>query len=408
MSGEPEPQRLSTAELAAAAGTTTARVEDLVARGVLTPQGPDTFDLADIHRMRVIEAFEGLGVPLEALVEATRQGRATFAFYGDLHPRPSPPSRRPYSAFAASLGPTAARLPMLFAAMGLAEPTPTTHLAIDDEALIGELLDILESTGAPDDAVRIVRLFAEANRRAAEGSVGVYADAAAQLGEDLVRMSPERGYVFVSPWARIARFAPTLAGWLASQHMSRVIDAFSADTTERTLEDAGLIAERDDVPPGIAFVDLTGFTRLSQEAGDEAAAGVALRLGDLARATVTRHDGSLVKLLGDGVLLRFPDGVAAVHGTLDLLAALPAAGLPPGHAGVHAGRVIEREGDVFGRTVNMAARISDVAPPGEVYVTTAIREALDGGLRVEPVEPADLQGIGRVELFRVSREPASA
>ena len=59
---------------------------------------------------------------------------------------------------------------------------------------------------------------------------------------------------------------------------------------------------------------------------------------------------------------------------------------------------------MFGRSVNLAARVSDVAPPGETYVTEAVAEALAGSpVAVEPVAPADLQGIGAVTLFRVIR-----
>ncbi len=252
-------------------------------------------------------------------------------------------------------------------------------------------------------AIRAVRVFGEGNRRAAEAAMGVYDEVVAELGAEFLGLPPEEGYRVLEPWARFARTAPALAGWLAGQHMSRAIDAYSAETTERTLEGLGYIQERDEILPGIAFVDLTGFTRLSEERGDEAAAGVALRLADLARDAAARHGGSVVKLLGDGVLLRFPDVGSAVAGTLDLLDALPGAGLPAGHAGVHRGRVIERDGDVFGRTVNLASRVADVAPSGALYVTLDVVEAVAGlGLAVEPVGPVELAGIGPVPLARVS------
>jgi adenylate cyclase len=75
---------------------------------------------------------------------------------------------------------------------------------------------------------------------------------------------------------------------------------------------------------------------------------------------------------------------------------------PPGHAGVHYGRLIERDGDVFGRTVNLASRIADLAPSGALYVTVAVVEAIAAlDLSIEPVGPADLHGIGAVELYRV-------
>jgi class 3 adenylate cyclase len=189
--------------------------------------------------------------------------------------------------------------------------------------------------------------------------------------------------------------------------MTRAIDEYSLVESERLLEEGGYVPPRAGDPPAVAFVDLTGFTRITHERGDEEAARLALRLGDVAAAVVEPRAGRVVKLLGDGVLIRFGDAATAVHGTLDLLAALPAADLPTGHAGVAAGPLISRDGDVFGRTVNLAARISDAAPDGRLYVPTGVAAALPpairAGLGVAPVAAPLLQGIGRVELVDVTR-----
>ncbi len=393
---------LDGAELAARAGTTPERLADLVARGVITPVAPDRFRIGDIHRLRLVAAFEQVGVSMDALMAASRAGRVSFDYYDELHASASPPSTRTYAAFQASLGDLGPRLQPLYDAFGIAEPAPGSRLGVDDEAFLTELLGMLEAIGRPDAAMRTVRLFAEATRRAADASLGVYGEVAAELGDAFVGLPPAEAYEVVRPWARIARSAPALAAWLTAQHMSHAVDAYSAEATEKTLEDLGFLPERPTVDPGIAFVDLTGFTRLSEEAGDEVAAGVSLRLGELARVTTTPHGGRVVKLLGDGVLLRFGDARTAVEGTLELLAALPAAGLPLGHAGVHSGRFIEREGDVFGRAVNLASRAADAAPSGVLFLTRAVLEADPAiAARAEPVGPVDLQGLGPVELFRI-------
>jgi adenylate cyclase len=118
----------------------------------------------------------------------------------------------------------------------------------------------------------------------------------------------------------------------------------------------------------------------------------------------------VVKLLGDGVLMRYPTVEAAVRSSLGLLDALTSAGLPPGHAGVHAGPIIVREGDVFGRTVNLASRIADVAGPGQLLVTSAVAEGLPSDrYRLEAVGSAQLEGIGdAVDLVRVQERSAPA
>jgi class 3 adenylate cyclase len=198
-----------------------------------------------------------------------------------------------------------------------------------------------------------------------------------------------------------------LASWLAAQHLSRVIDASSVNSTEAILEEERLIEHRTGPEPAIAFFDLTGFTTFAERRGDEAAAAMALRLADVAREISTRHGGRVVKLLGDGVLLRFADSASAVRALLDLLEAAEENGLPPGHAGIHQGPVITRNGDVFGRTVNLAARVGDAAPSGRLHVTAAVAAALDGldgaAYDVAAAGTEALQGIGFVETFRVTR-----
>jgi class 3 adenylate cyclase len=105
------------------------------------------------------------------------------------------------------------------------------------------------------------------------------------------------------------------------------------------------------------------------------------------------------------VLLRFPSAAAAADATLALLEGLGPAGLPTGHAGIHAGPIIVRDGDIFGRTVNLASRLADVAEPGQLVAASAIAGLLDGERHAtEPIGAAQLQGIdGPVEIVRIVR-----
>jgi class 3 adenylate cyclase len=201
-------------------------------------------------------------------------------------------------------------------------------------------------------------------------------------------------------WGRFARTAAPFARWLMEHHMSRAIDAYSVTSTEEILEAGGFVPARTGPMPAVAFVDLTGFTGLTETIGDEAAAAIALRLGDLGAETVLPHHGRVVKLLGDGILLHFAEPGSAVAATLDLLEALRAADLPTGHAGIASGALIVRDNDVFGRTVNLAARISDVAPDGRVYLPLGLANALppDDRWSIAPADAAVLQGIGSVDL----------
>lgn len=403
----PTPVTLTAERLAERSGTTAQRIRELTRRGVLLAAGDGQYVAGDIHRVRAVDAFEAAGIPLDALVAASEAGRVSFAYYDELHLEPGVPSERTVAEFASSLGPLAQHLPRLYDAFGLPAPTERSRLAVDDERFITELLEAFDATGRPEIAIRVARLFAEALRRASESVLGVYRDVVQELDPAMAGLPPDEEYqrLFV-PWSRIARLTPRMAHWLAARHMSRAIDAYSVSATEQILEAHGYVQDRPAAPPGLAFVDLTGFSRLSEERGDEVAAGIALELGELARAAAAAHGGRVVKLLGDGVLLRLPGGVAAADAAIALLEALEENDLPAGHAGVHAGTLIEREGDVFGRAVNLAARVSDVALPGQVLVTEAVATELAEVSRpVERLPARSLQGIGETTLFRVVSRP---
>src|SRR5439155_25523861 len=110
-------------------------------------------------------------------------------------------------------------------------------------------------------------------------------------------------------------------------------------------------------PPAICFLDITGYTRLTQERGDAAAAELAETLAKLVKRASVKHCGRAVKWLGDGVMFYFRDPGPGVLAALEMVDGIVEAGLPPAHVGRHAGPVIVQEGDYYGQTVNMAPRI---------------------------------------------------
>ena len=396
--------RLTAAELADLIGDPVERVEQLTTRGVLAPGIDGRYAPGDAHRIRVIDGFEAAGVPLDVLVQAQEAGLISVAYYDQLHGPPGRPSARTYQRFKASMGERGAILPAMFGAFGIAEPDPTSHLSLEDEDVIEGWATVVEATGQTDLALRTIRQFGEATRRASAAALETYAAVVGRMGPEFAGVPSQDIYdrVFL-PWAKAARTLPALAEWLTRHHISRAIDDYSIGATEQVLADSGYVPRRQDTQPAVAFLDLTGFTHLAQIQGDTVAAEVALRLGDLAAEVVSTHHGRVVKLLGDGVLMHFANVVEAVEASLELMDRLSASDLPSGHVGVTQGPIVSRDGDIFGRTVNLAARISDVAPGGELYVPASIANALTGRFVVEPVGATTLQGVGAVELARVSR-----
>ena len=136
---------------------------------------------------------------------------------------------------------------------------------------------------------------------------------------------------------------------------------------EDALEQAGGFGRPGRVP-AMCFLDLVGYTRLTEERGDQVAAELAESLAVLVGRSSREHGGVPVKWLGDGVMSYFREPAGAVLAALRMVEELPAAGLPPAHVGVAAGPVVAQGGDYFGRTVNLAARIAAVrarAGPGQ-------------------------------------------
>jgi adenylate cyclase len=155
----------------------------------------------------------------------------------------------------------------------------------------------------------------------------------------------------------------------------------------------------------MCFLDLTGYTRLTEERGDEAAADLAARLAGLVRRTSQEHGGTPVKWLGDGVMFYFREPGDAVLAAVEMVEAVGRHDLPPAHVGIHAGPVVFQEGDYFGRTVNIAARIAEYARPGEVLVSQEVVDAAEGGtVMFTEIGPVELKGVsGPLRLHTARR-----
>ena len=151
-------------------------------------------------------------------------------------------------------------------------------------------------------------------------------------------------------------------------------------------------------PPAIAFLDLTGYTALAEERGDEAAAEVAADLASIVQETALAHGGRPVKWLGDGVMFHFADPGRAILSGLELSSRRRARSRCRRRIGINAGAVVAQEGDYFGRTVNVAARIADYAAParGSRQRGRAVRAPASAAVVFELVGDVPLKGVSRL------------
>lgn len=392
---------MSAAELAARTASTPDRIGRLVEIGVLRPQG-EAFVPADIQRVAIVDAYERSGIALEELARAIDERRMSFEFTDRIYPEASPPSGRTVGDLAASLGDRAPDLFDLFVALGLPRPEAGRTLSVLDEQILPRLIDAWTGEGmAPDALPRAARLIGNSTRRVTEGwvelfleSIGLTPAAAAMLTLDDLRTR------MFEPAMTVAQVLEPTVVWLLRRHMEQSLTAVNIEAMERALEATGARAQTTD-PPAIIFADLSGFTQLTEEHGDEIAVRHAEALAAIATDAAATHDGRFVKQLGDGVMLAFERPSAAVAAATQIRAAAVGAGLPPVHVGVSAGPVIGRDGDYYGRTVNLASRLSGVAGPGEIVLDESAASHL-GGRRLTSLGHPPLKGISAaVAAFRL-------
>jgi len=152
------------------------------------------------------------------------------------------------------------------------------------------------------------------------------------------------------------------------------------------------------------FVDLAGFTALTEAQGDNDAADVATRFADMARVSLGPGD-CLIKTIGDAVFILSPSatsGIALIERMLMRACSQPS--FPALRAGLHFGEAVQRDGDVFGAAVNLAARVAAEAYAGEVICTQAIAdEARDQDIPVVELGPVPLKNVRKsIELFSLA------
>ncbi len=124
----------------------------------------------------------------------------------------------------------------------------------------------------------------------------------------------------------------------------------------------------------VSFVDLAGYTALTDVHGDNHAADLAGRFAQLAHDNLESGE-RLIKTIGDAAMLTAPTPAAGVALVARLCAATDAEpAFPVVRAGLHHGPVVERDGDLFGATVNLASRVSAQAGGGQVLATAAVAE----------------------------------
>jgi adenylate cyclase len=396
--------------LAARAGVDTHYVERLAELGILPDRDAEADLTGDERRIRVVVGLDQGGIPLDVLGEAIRAGHLSLDFVEQpSYDRFAGYTDRTFAALADETGIPVELLMFVREAGGSARPRPD-DLVREVELLVVPFIRVLLDNGISDASIeRSLRVAGDGLRRLAETESDWWWSEVLQPLFRAGMPAPEIG-------ARTERLATatgevTDAALLALYHsqqtgnwMRNVFDGF-----ETTLELTGLHV-RVERPPAICFFDVTGYSRLTEERGDAAAADLAGRIARFVERTAVEHSGKAIKWLGDGVMFYFPEPRQGVLAALDMVDGVAREGLPPAHVGLDAGPVLFQEGDYFGRTVNAAARIASAASRDQVLVSRDVVDAadLDGLVAFESIGPVELKGLlAPLELFVAHRSAAS-
>jgi adenylate cyclase len=388
--------QFSRQEVAERAGVDPDYVDRLMELGILRPDSGTTFSPGDVRRARWVQSFERAGVPLEGMATAVRDGALSFSYLdATAFDRFAGVSRTTFRELSERTGVPLDLLLVVREAHGFAEPRPEDRVREDELAAMPAIELQLSSGIQPEMIERLLRAYGEGLRRIVETETDWYRT---EVQQPLLEGGMSEAEMLTAQADIGSRMAPFMEQALLSIYHGQQEHAWSksaVEDVESALEGAGLY-RRVHRPPAVSFLDISGYTRLTEERGDEAAAELATTLATLVRGSSREHGGQPVKWLGDGVMFYFPNPGDGVLAALDMVEGVAAHDLPPARVGIHAGPVVFQEGDYFGRTVNIASRIAEYARPGEVLVSQVVVDATNlDGVSVTAIGPIELKGVSQ-------------
>ena len=285
-------------------------------------------------------------------------------------------------------------------AIGLSDPDvdEPTHTEQNLEGMRG-VKAMIDAGASEQEMLELTRLVGDSTAKIADAIMRVFSRVLLKPGDT------ERDVALrMLDIAKLTRpfAAPLLSGPLEA-HVVEVLRHETIGRIER---------ERGDVPGArpvaICFADMVEFTKFSEQLDVEELGDVTQRFGDMT-GELAQPPVRLVKTIGDEAMLASEDAAALVETSLRLV---DAAGhddvLPPLRAGAAAGQALRRAGDWYGRPVNLAARITAVAPAGGLLVNDRLREAAGDGFEWSEAGRRGFKGIeGEVELYRATELQSS-
>ncbi|HVO54488.1 MAG TPA: adenylate cyclase regulatory domain-containing protein [Solirubrobacterales bacterium] len=347
---------------------------------------------------RVVARMRERGYSLEDLREAGREGRLAFGFAEELFAEDE--GEVTVAMIARETGLEEELIERILVMLGTPKARQR-HLTAEDAVALRLCARVL-AAGFPLVAfLQLVRIYVQSIRRIADAEVRLFH---LYVHEPLIRdgvpelqMAEAMGDLA----AEILPLAAPLTEYLHNRYLRHYIEQdvvghmeseAGADTTE---------IELGQVAVSLCFIDLTGFTRYTEEEGDIEALDVVENFVATVEQTLP-GEATIVKTIGDEVMVVSPDPGSLTEWAVELLGRFPQR--PQPRVGIHYGAAVYRDGDYFGGQVNLAHRVVNRALAGEILVTDRVCEAIAGRERLafDPIGEVQLKGFPvPTELFLV-------
>ena len=383
---------ISLSEASELAGVSPTTLQRWVRAGVIPVRG-GRWTTAAAAQARVVSRLRERGHSLAELRRAVREGRLAFGYVEDLFPGRERNLTR--SEAADRTGLEEALIERMMSLLGT--PTALEGTLNDQDVVAMELIGEVLKAGFPLVALlQLIRVYAQSVRKIAEAEVRLFHlyvhEPLIRQGVDALQMAEE-----MEGLARdLLPITSPLMEYIHQRYLRFYIEQDVVGHMETELAGQKQLGR---VQMAFCFVDLTGFTRYTEEEGDDEAFDLVERFVETVEATLP-SEALIVKTIGDEVMIVSPDPVTLTEWAVGFLGLFSER--PQPRVGVHYGRAVYRDGDYFGSEVNLAHRVVARALGGEVMVTTAVADALgdSGYLEFDPIGGVELKGFPQpIELF---------
>jgi adenylate cyclase len=388
-----EPELLTLPDVARRVGVTPPTLRRWVASGLVTLGEDGLPSAATLASARVVARLRERGFSLQEIRDATESGKLASSYIEGL--LPDAPAHWTLERAARETGLEPALIERIFMSMGFGAQGGLDHLTDDDVQLLRYAAAVL-AAGLPLVAfLQLVRVYGTAMSQIADAEVRLFH---LYVHEPLMRDGVP-GWEMAEEMAGLAREILPLASPIMDHAHNRFLQHFIEQDVighmEADLGDGPLDLGR--LRVAIAFADLAGYTRLTEEVGDEEAVSAVERFVEQVELSLP-DDARIIKTIGDEVMVVGSDPGALLDWAVTFQRDIAQRPLP--RIGMHYGETLYRDGDYYGREVNQASRVAARAAGGEVLVTRPVKDAARSGLVFDRIGEVRLKGFTEAtELF---------